>query len=515
MGDDGGDVGDVVVVVGGEEAPAHEIVEVAFFDGEIGAGRGGGGGDDGVVVGDLGVVDEAVRKGPLAGAFGDEVGVLRGDGFDDGGEADGDGLGEMAGVGSGVGDELVRLVESLGDVEGFLRAVAVEAVGVALEFGEIVEAGRAHALSFGFDGGDFGLAGFGAGDDVLRVVGFGGEALGLFKGFAFGGGTEPGAEVGGFGRNAGGGEGDDDLAILFGDEGADGEFAFDDHRERRGLHPSYGEFFVVGEGVGAGEVHADEPVGAGATAGGVAEAVVIVGGLDFIEAFADGVGGEGGDPEAVDGLLGLGGVVDVAEDEFAFASGVGGADDPVDFGRIHDFAEGFELALRFVVDNKGPFGGEHRKRISPPLLPFGVDFVGLGERDEVADGPGDDVAGAVEIAIAFLVGTEDFGKVSRDGGFFGDDGDGRQSGWVRITLRTVGEILRILLIHSLQSGREFGVVRRFSAPPALFFCATRFRRFRGELRRGRRRPGKGRHSVLRLQRKRPPSGRSRRLGHPA
>lgn len=42
----------------------------------------------------------------------------------------------------------------------------------------------------------------------------------------------------------------------------------------------------------------------------------------------------------------------------------------------------------------------------------------------MADGPSDDVAGAVEIPVAFLVGTEDFGDVSRDGGFFGDDGYG-------------------------------------------------------------------------------------------
>ena len=77
-----------------------------------------------------------------------------------------------------------------------------------------------------------------------------------------------------FGR-ADGMEGGLDFEVVFGDEVADGQFAFDEHGERRGLDAADGEFLVVGDGVGAREVHADQPVGAAAATGGVGERVVL------------------------------------------------------------------------------------------------------------------------------------------------------------------------------------------------------------------------------------------------
>ena len=47
----------------------------------------------------------------------------------------------------------------------------------------------------------------------------------------------------------------------------------------------------------------------------------------------------------------------------------------------------------------------------------------LGEGGEVADGPGDHVAVAVEVAIAFIARTEDACDVPCHGGLFGQHGD--------------------------------------------------------------------------------------------
>ena len=47
------------------------------------------------------------------------------------------------------------------------------------------------------------------------------------------------------------------------------------------------------------------------------------------------------------GLSAVGGLVDVAEDEFAFAAGVGGADEARDARGIEDFADDFELIAVF------------------------------------------------------------------------------------------------------------------------------------------------------------------------
>ncbi len=51
-----------------EEAAADQVVDLALVGRERGASQRGGGGDDGVVVGDFGVVDEAAAERALAGA---------------------------------------------------------------------------------------------------------------------------------------------------------------------------------------------------------------------------------------------------------------------------------------------------------------------------------------------------------------------------------------------------------------------------------------------------------------
>ena len=55
--------------------------------------------------------------------------------------------------------------------------------------------------------------------------------------------------------------------------------------------------------------------------------------------------------------------------------------------------------------------------------PLRADFVRLGERREVSDRPGDDVAVAVQVAFALVAGAEHAGDVAGDGGLLGDYGD--------------------------------------------------------------------------------------------
>ena len=60
--------------------------------------------------------------------------------------------------------------------------------------------------------------------------------------------------------------------------------------------------------------------------------------------------------------------------------------------------------------------------------------MGLSEGGEVADGPGDDIAVAVEVVFAFSCGAEHFGDVARNGGFFGKNGNGARGVGHRIPL---------------------------------------------------------------------------------
>ncbi len=53
--------------------------------------------------------------------------------------------------------------------------------------------------------------------------------------------------------------------------------------------------------------------------------------------------------------------------------------------------------------------------------------MGLGEADQVANRPGDDVAVAVEVPLTSAADPEGAGDVSGHLGFLGDDGDSHDS----------------------------------------------------------------------------------------
>ena len=122
-------------------------------------------------------------------------------------------------------------------------------------------------------------------------------------------------------------EGGHDVPVILRHEVPDREFAVDDHRERRSLHTADRELLVARERVGSGQIHADQPVGAAASSGGIGERIVLARVLQLRKAIADGFGCERRDPEALDRLVAAGRLVDVAKDQLAFASGIRGADD--------------------------------------------------------------------------------------------------------------------------------------------------------------------------------------------
>jgi hypothetical protein len=297
---------------------------------------------------------------------------------------------------------------------------------VALQLGEVVEEGRGDAAGLGLDRGDRGLAGAGAGDDRGGLDAVGGEAAalaGLLELFAGRGGAKPCAGVGERGV-ADRLEGGDDLLVVLGDKVADRQLALDEDRQGGGLDAADGDVLIEDEAVGAREVHADQPVGAAAAAGGVGEAVVVGAAAQAGEAVLDRLGGERRDPQATHRLGAAGGLVDVAEDELALAAGIGGADDAGDGAVAEDPSHDRELIGGVGDDDEGEGGRQHRQGAEAPALPGGVDLVGLGEGDEVADRPGDDGVSAGEAAVAALAGAEGGGDVPGDGGLLGDDGGG-------------------------------------------------------------------------------------------
>lgn len=294
--DTAGDGGGGKLAVGvedGDKAAGDEVEDFLLVEGEVAVGGVDAGGYDGVVVGDFGGVEDfltLLEGGAHEGL--DELGVGH-EALEDGGALGVDVVGEVGGVDTGVGGDLL-LVEAL-DV--FERVVGREGeffVALDLEAGEVKESRGCLGAILAGDGGDFevavayaleGAAAFFFVGDAATAVG-GGVVIVVFVFLAEGeecvaidGGEDP---------------------VLLGLEVLDLEVAVDDHGEGGGLHTTDGEHLAlclaVAEGVEACGVHAEEPVADGAAEAGFVERLVLVLGFEVGEAFADGFVGHGVDP---------------------------------------------------------------------------------------------------------------------------------------------------------------------------------------------------------------------------
>ena len=361
-GDYAGGRVEVVGVPGRQQPCADQIVDPGFGRVQT-AGRGiAGGGNERVMIADPRVVDEAFAEGPFATALGDFFGreTLAGH-LHHPGQLGRHIPGEVAAVGAGIADEFMALVEGLGGLEGLLGRVAVEAVGVALQLRQIVEEGGREFSLLALDGLDAGLAAPAALGDLLgepalggkppgplsprrRLLGraFGGSAglagLGLGIGSGLGFGREPMAAIASdprlicAGSRFVGLEGRHHLLVALGPEVANRLLPFRQHGQGRGLYAAHREEFALGaspapgDRVGAREIHSHQPVGSAARPGGVRQGVEFRGRPQVLHASPNGLLGEGRDPEAFDGFLAAGLLVDVAKDQFSLAAGIRGAD---------------------------------------------------------------------------------------------------------------------------------------------------------------------------------------------
>ena len=152
----------------------------------------------------------------------------------------------------------------------------------------------------------------------------------------------------------------------------------------------------------AGGVHADDPVGLRARARGLPRAARSPrrrAGARTPRSIACLVIDD--QPQALDGLLGAGLLVEVGEDQLALAPGVARVDDAARrrrarAGCVTTVICFFERSSRTTSLKRS---GHDRQVGHAPLLELRVVLVGLGELDEVPDRPRDDVLGTLEVAL--------------------------------------------------------------------------------------------------------------------
>ena len=151
--------GDLLILEGGQQhrqkSACHQVEDVALGPGQPPQVHLLLGGDDGMVVAHLGVVYQiAGLKGTMAHDLPGQGSVfvdhhaaqpLRQGGYHI--------VGDIAGVGAGVGEDLVDLIEVLHDGQGLLGGVGVLFVRIPLQLGQVVGSGRRCLLPGALDFG--------------------------------------------------------------------------------------------------------------------------------------------------------------------------------------------------------------------------------------------------------------------------------------------------------------------------------------------------------------------------
>ena len=154
-------------------------------------------------------------------------------------------------------------------------------------------------------------------------------------------------------------------------------------------------------------------------------------GQQVVEGFGDGRVRHARQPEALAGQFALRELVDVVEDEFAFAAGVAGVDDRTDVRTVEELLQQLiTVAVITLADDclenigaGGPveFDRVDREIFEGPALELRVDVIRIHEAYHVADGRTDHPLVVLEVVAGGLGYLEDLGQVGRHRGLLGDD----------------------------------------------------------------------------------------------
>ena len=330
----------------------------------------------------------------------------------------GDGLenvvGDVTAARAGIGDEL-GFVEFLGDGERLLRREPVAAVGFLLQRSEVVKQGRffGFLLTLYLRDTDFFVCFL---DTLVKAVCrfavlplfLGGEFHHLFP-FAFHGKVE--------------------LPECFWRKASVFPIAGADHRQRGCLYTTDGVGAPTGgEAERLCAVDAHEPVSFTAGAGGKVEVVVVCSIAQVIESLADGLVGQRADPQAVERRVAVDVLVEIAEDKFTLASGIGRHDDaltpfkepPDDVDLFEHTAVGSAAFLcLFCSGDKFERLGNDRQGVAVKAF-YTVGF-GQGELHKVPERPRHGIAVTREITFFPFAGVHHAGYLAGDARLFCND----------------------------------------------------------------------------------------------
>ena len=114
-------------------------------------------------------------------------------------------------------------------------------------------------------------------------------------------------------------------------------------------------------------------------------------------------------------------MIDQTEDQLALPSGVGGADDAVHVGPVHELAQNVKLLFGGTAHEVLPPLGQDGQVGAVPAVEARVIRAGRGQLHQMADAPADKIAASLQVAVAAGSDAEDLRDGAGNGGFLGDD----------------------------------------------------------------------------------------------
>ena len=297
-------------------------------------------------------------------------------------------FGQGAGVSSGISQDFVFFVERLGQTKRIFGRETKAAIGFALQARQIKQQRRKLRGRFAFFGGNARLAqtfildGLSRRDipdalsSKIRLAFFPGKIL-----------IEPAARIlAGFRV-----EGRVNFPVRFGDKFFNLLFALNEDRKRWRLDAADGcqmepAGFGIESGHGASAIDADEPIGFGTADSGVSQGKHRLIIAQRGETFADGRRGHRLEPEPFDRLPGFGMLDDVAKDQFSFAPGVASVNELIDILSLEKFCEHLQAALRFFDRPKSEMRRDDGQMSKGPFAPFDLKFLRHNQFQQMTNG---------------------------------------------------------------------------------------------------------------------------------
>ena len=261
-------------------------------------------------------------------------------------------------------------------VEGLLRGVAEDAVGVALEGGQVIERGGFLGLFlafYAFDRCRLALAGVGDSVGILSALHSacrGGKAAIKLDG------VERLCHK----------RGDLRLALY--------------QQSQRGRHDAPNvQRAAIRQGEIPRGVDAHQPIGLGAAEGGLMQAVIVTPGFELLKAAADSVILHRGNPKPQDRLGASCKAINRAEDQLTLASSVAGVDHLGHILPAHQLPQNVKLLLLVRTDDEAERGRNDGQRRQRPFGIIGIVNGGVGQLCQMPEAPRHDIPAALQIPV--------------------------------------------------------------------------------------------------------------------